>query len=193
MCFNESSEFTKSGKERESVLARTIYISGPEMEHILAALMPTNRLVVELCIATGLRVSDALEIKTVKLKRRMTIKEMKTGKTRRVVIPAKIYTDMLSNAGRLWVFEGRTDWRKHRTRQTVYKDIKKVSAMFQRSKSVRAGCIGTHTARKMAAVDAYQRGGLDAAQKLLNHSDPAITLIYALADQQGGKKRRAKN
>ena len=193
MCFNESSEFTKSGKERESVLARTIYISGPEMEHILAALMPTNRLVVELCIATGLRVSDALEIKTVKLKRRMTIKEMKTGKTRRVVIPARIYTDMLSNAGRLWVFEGRTDWRKHRTRQTVYKDIKKVSAMFQRSKSVRAGCIGTHTARKMAAVDAYQRGGLDAAQKLLNHSDPAITLIYALADQQGGKKRRAKN
>jgi integrase len=193
MCFNESSEFTKSGKERGSVLARTIYISGPEMEHILAALMPTNRLVVELCIATGLRVSDALEIKTVKLKRRMTIKEMKTGKTRRVVIPARIYTDMLSNAGRLWVFEGRTDWRKHRTRQTVYKDIKKVSAMFQRSKSVRAGCIGTHTARKMAAVDAYQRGGLDAAQKLLNHSDPAITLIYALADQQGGKKRRAKN
>lgn len=193
MCFNESSEFTKSGKERGSVLSRTIYISGPEMEHILAALMPTNRLVVELCIATGLRVSDALEIKTVKLKRRMTIKEMKTGKTRRVVIPARIYTDMLSNAGRLWVFEGRTDWRKHRTRQTVYKDIKKVSAMFQRSKSVRAGCIGTHTARKMAAVDAYQRGGLDAAQKLLNHSDPAITLIYALADQQGGKKRRAKN
>lgn len=192
MCFNELIELTKSGKERGADLARTIYISGPEMEHILAALMPANRLVVELCIATGLRVSDALEIKTVKLKRRMTIKEMKTGKTRRVVIPAKIYTDMLSNAGRLWVFEGRTDWRKHRTRQTVYKDIKKVSGMFQRSKSVRAGCIGTHTARKMAAVDAYQRGGLDAAQKLLNHSDPAITLIYALADQQGGKKRRAK-
>lgn len=192
MCFNELIELTKSGKERGADLARTIYISGPEMEHILAALMPANRLVVELCIATGLRVSDALEIKTVKLKRRMTIKEMKTGKTRRVVIPAKIYTDMLSNAGRLWVFEGRTDWRKHRTRQTVYKDIKKVSAMFQRSKSVRAGCIGTHTARKMAAVDAYQRGGLDAAQKLLNHSDPAITLIYALADQQGGKKRRAE-
>lgn len=192
MCFNELIELTKSGKERGADLARTIYISGPEMEHILAALMPANRLVVELCIATGLRVSDALEIKTVKLKRRMTIKEMKTGKTRRVVIPAKIYTDMLSNAGRLWVFEGRTDWRKHRTRQTVYKDIKKVSAMFQRSKSVRAGCIGTHTARKMAAVDAYQRGGLDAAQKLLNHSDPAITLIYALADQQGGKKRRTE-
>lgn len=192
MCFNELIELTKSGKERGADLARTIYISGPEMEHILAALMPANRLVVELCIATGLRVSDALEIKTVKLKRRMTIKEMKTGKTRRVVIPARIYTDMLSNAGRLWVFEGRTDWRKHRTRQTVYKDIKKVSAMFQRSKSVRSGCIGTHTARKMAAVDAYQRGGLDAAQKLLNHSDPAITLIYALADQQGGKKRRAK-
>ena len=80
------------------------------MAHILSAMMPENRLIVRLCMATGLRISDALELKTAKLRRRMTVKEIKTGKSRRVVIPADIYNEMLSNAGRLWVFEGRCDW-----------------------------------------------------------------------------------
>lgn len=151
--------------------------------------MPENRLIVRVCMHTGLRISDVLELKTAQLKRRMTIKERKTGKTRRVTFPAELYNEMLSNAGKLWVFEGRTDWHKHRTRQTVYKDIKRAAAFFQRSGAVRSGCIGTHTARKIAAVEAYQKGGLTAAQKLLNHSDPAITLLYALADQQKGKKK----
>lgn len=170
-------------------MSRTTYISRPEMAHILAALMPENRLIVRICMHTGLRISDVLELKTAQLKRRMTIKERKTGKTRRVTFPAELYNEMLSNAGKLWVFEGRTDWHKHRTRQTVYKDIKRAAAVFQRSGAVRSGCIGTHTARKIAAVEAYQKGGLTAAQKLLNHSDPAITLLYALADQQKGKKK----
>lgn len=170
-------------------MSRTTYISRPEMAHILAALMPENRLIVRICMHTGLRISDVLELKTAQLKRRMTIKERKTGKTRRVTFPAELYNEMLSNAGKLWVFEGRTDWRKHRTRQTVYKDIKRAAAVFQRSGAVRSGCIGTHTARKIAAVEAYQKGGLPAAQKLLNHSDPAITLLYALADQQKGKRK----
>ena len=157
-------------------MSRTIYVSRPEMAHILAAMMPENRLIVRLCMATGLRISDALEIKTAKLKRRMTIREIKTGKSRRVVIPA----------------EGRCDWHKHRARQSVLKDIKKAAAVFQRTGAVRTGCVGTHTARKIAAVEAYQRGGLESAQKLLNHSDPAITLLYALADQQSQPKKGRK-
>ena len=57
--------------------------------------------------------------------------------------------------------------------------------MFQRSGAVsKAQNIGTHSARKYAAVTAYHKGGLPAAQKLLNHSDPAITLLYALADKE---------
>ena len=173
-------------------MSRTIYVSKPEMSHILAAMMPENRLIVRLCMATGLRISDALEIKTAKLKRRMTIREIKSGKSRRVVIPADIYNEMLSIAGRLWVFEGRCDWHKHRARQSVLKDIKKAAAVFQRTGAVRTGCVGTHTARKIAAVEAYQRGGLDAAKKLLNHSDPAITMLYALADQQSAPKKGRK-
>ena len=164
---------------------RTSYATRAQMGHILAAMMPTNALIVRICMRTGLRVSDVLELKTAQLKPRQTVRERKTGKTRRVVWSAPLYEQMLQQAGRIWVFESRTDPTKHRTRQAVYKDIKHVAAMYQRSGAVsRRQVIGTHTARKVAAVDAYHHGGLKAAQRLLNHSDPAITLLYALADKE---------
>lgn len=173
------------GKEHQAEMARTSYASRAQMGHILAALMPANALVVRVCMKTGLRVSDVLELKTAQLKPRQTVRERKTGKTRRVVWSAPLYEQMQAQAGRIWVFECRTDYKKHRTRQAVYKDIKHVAAMFQRSGAVsKAQNIGTHSARKYAAVTAYHKGGLPAAQKLLNHSDPAITLLYALADKE---------
>lgn len=166
-------------------MARTSYANRTQMGHILAAMMPTNALIVRICMRTGLRVSDVLNLKTAQLKPRQTVRERKTGKTRRVVWSAPLYEQMLQQAGRIWVFECRTDPMRHRTRQAVYKDIKHVAAMYQRSGAVsRSQVIGTHTARKIAAVDAYHKGGLMAAQRLLNHSDPAITLLYALADKE---------
>lgn len=73
------------------------------MGHILAALMPENRLIMQVCIATGLRVSDVLELRTADLKRRQTVRQRKTGKARRVQWPAALYEQMEQGAGRLWV------------------------------------------------------------------------------------------
>lgn len=166
-------------------MARTSYANRTQMGHILAAMMPTNALIVRICMRTGLRVSDVLNLKTAQLKPRQTVRERKTGKTRRVVWSAPLYEQMLQQAGRIWVFECRTDPARHRTRQAVYKDIKHVAAMYQRTGAIsRAQVIGTHSARKYAAVTAYHKGGLPAAQKMLNHSDPVITLLYALADKE---------
>ena len=153
--------------------ARTTYANGAQMAHVLAALMPTNALVVKLCMQTGLRISDVLELRSCELKRRQTVRESKTGKTRRIQWPAGLYEQMQEQAGKYWVFEGRTDRKKHRQRQTVWKDIKRAEKVFKRS-----------GARKYAAVNAYQRGGMKAAQKMLNHSDPMITRLYALADKE---------
>lgn len=166
-------------------MARTTYATPAQMGHILAALMPTNALIIRLCMATGLRVSDVLELRTGQLKKRQTVREKKTGKTRRVTWPEGLYEQMLEQAGRYWVFESRTDPRKHRQRQTVWKDVKKAESVFKRSKALqKRQNIGTHTARKMAAVSAYQRGGMKAAQRLLNHSDDLVTRLYALADKE---------
>lgn len=164
---------------------RTTYATRAQMGHILAALMPVNRTIVRLCMATGLRVSDVLQLRTSDLKRRQTIRESKTGKTRRIQWPAALFDEMQQGAGRYWVFECRTDPRKHRTRQAVYKDIKRAERMYKRSHILsKRQNLGTHTARKIAAVDAYHRGGMPAAQRLLNHSDPLITRLYALADME---------
>lgn len=49
-------------------MSRTTYATPAQMGHILAALMPTNALIIRLCMATGLRVSDVLELRTAQLK-----------------------------------------------------------------------------------------------------------------------------
>jgi len=173
---------------------RSSYVSRPEMGHILAALMPQNRLVMRLAMETGLRISDCLSIKTAALRYRMTVREQKTGKSRRIIIPRQLLEELQASAGRIWVFEHRTDPLRHRTRQAVYKDVKRVARMFQRAGSVRKGQISPHSARKLRAVEAYQDGGIAAAQRLLNHSDPAVTMLYALADQlpPSGSGRRGR-
>ena len=161
-----------------------------------AAMMPENRLVMETCIATGLRASDVLNLRTERLRQRMTVRELKTGKTRRVYFPRELYLRLVGNAGKIWVFEGRTDYTKHRTRQAVYRDVRLCAAFFQRSGVVpRGATIGTHTGRKMAAVREMQRtGDIEAVGRLLNHSgrDKAVTMLYALADQLTAAKLEGK-
>lgn len=44
--------------------------------------------------------------------------------------------------------------------------------------------VGPHSARKIFAVDLYHRtGDLETVRKALNHSDQAVSMIYAFADQ----------
>lgn len=83
------------------------------------------------------------------------------------------------------------DWRKHRTRQAVYKDIKRAARLFRLPAQLQ---VSPHTARKVYAVAAYQTSGsLKRVQALLQHSDEAVTMLYAMADEltarrMGGRK-----
>lgn len=177
-------------------MARSSWLNDDSMRHVLAALMPTNRLVMRCCLASGLRVSDVLEMRTSRLARRMTVRERKTGKSRRITWPASIYDDLLQQAGRYWVFESRTDPQKHRTRQAVYKDVRRAAAAFRRTGVVPKGAVvSPHSARKIAAVHAFQDGGLESARKLLNHSsaDIEVTMLYALADHVANAGKGSKN
>lgn len=183
------------GKESESDKMRSCYVEPTPMGLVLAALTPPNRLVMEVMLATGLRVSDALALPTDKVKQqRFTVKESKTGKTRRVYIPSKLQLRLLKQAGRLWVFEGRNSWRRHRTRQAVYKDVKRAAVMFQRAGSVPKELqVSPHSARKVYAVEEYRRSGdIRTVGKALNHSpaDVAVTMLYALSDKDTPKKTK---
>jgi site-specific recombinase XerD len=145
--------------------------------------MPPNRLALEISMATGLRITDVLGIKTETVGKsadgRIGLRELKTGKVRRVKLPAELHERCLRLSGRLYVFEHRLDWKRHRTRQAVWKDLKRIARMFRLKEN-----IAPHTARKIYAVGAYERTGeLKRVQALLNHSSEAVAQLYALADE----------
>jgi site-specific recombinase XerD len=152
------------------------------------ALTKENALVMELCLSTGIRLSDALALQTEKVKnanqRRLTIKEMKTGKSKRIIIPAELHMRMLQQAGRFYIFEHRTDQKRHRTRQAVWKDVARAAKAFRLE-----GVIAPHTARKVWAVSELARtNDIEKVKKGMNHSSSSVTALYALANALEGRK-----
>lgn len=120
--------------------------------------------------------------------------EQKTGKRRPVGLPGPLLDDLQRNAGKIWVFEGRNDPKKHRTRQAVWKDMHRAAKAFRMEQTV-----GTHSARKVYAVRLMEKyGDLERVRKALNHSEahPETTMIYAFADKlleaKNKKRGRAK-
>ena len=175
-------------------MARSQWVCDDVMRLILAAMMPANRLAIECSLVTGLRISDVLSLhtETIRKTQRPYVKDCKTGKTHRIYIPTELRQRRLQQAGTIWVFEGRSDAAKHRTRGAVYKDMTQAAAIYRRSGMTDVQHISPHSARKVAAVRAYKQGGLDAAQAMLVHDPdhPLVTMIYALSDQMPPSSRR---
>lgn len=170
---------------------KTEYLLNEQVERVLAALTPENRLVMRVCLHNGLRVGDALGLKTAQLAPRFWITEQKTGKRRVVGLPEPLLSELRRQAGQLWVFENRVNPARHRTRQAVWADVKRAAKAFRLPQNV-----GTHSARKVYAVDLMRRyGDIERVRRALNHSNESVTMIYALADQllsQRAKKPRRR-
>ena len=145
-------------------------------------LTPTNALVVEVMLRTGLRVSDVLAVRTAQLKSRFTVSESKTGKCKRVYIGARLCDRLRAQAGTVYVFEHAKDPTKHRTRQAVWWDVKRAA------KAMRIPLkIAPHSCRKSYAVDEYKKcADLQQVAKRLNHDRIETTVIYLL-DMFGGQ------
>lgn len=157
------------------------YIPREELGHVYAALMPANRLVCQVSEATGLRVGDVLALRTEQVSKgqRFTVREAKTGKSRRIYIPRFLHSQILDQAGSDWVFESPRDPAKHRTRQAVWADIKRAAKAFRLPQNV-----SPHSLRKVYAVDQWEStGDLGKVAKQLNHSEyhPETTMLYAMA------------
>lgn len=164
---------------------KTEYLLNREVAHDLAALTPSNRLVLRVSLHTGLRVGDVLRLRPEQLAAQFWITEQKTGKRKRVGLPAALLRDLRAESGRTWVFEGRNDWRKHRTRQAVWADVKRAQRAFRLPQNV-----APHSFRKVYAVELMSRyGDIERVRRALNHGSASVTMIYALADQL----LRAKN
>ena len=142
--------------------------------------MRPNRLACLVSMCTGLRISDVLNLRTEQLqKERFSVVEQKTGKRKFVRLPEKLRIDCLRISGDIFVFPHRLNKWKHRTRQAVWKDLKRVSQIFRLR-----GAIAPHSMRKTYARTLRAEGfSLAQIQKALNHSDPTVTALYAYADE----------
>lgn len=169
---------------------KTEYLLNREVDLVLAALTPVNRLIIRVCLHTGLRLGDVLQLRTAQLAPHFWVTEQKTGKRRQVGLPEPLLSDLRKQAGRVWVFESARSEMKHRTRQGVWKDVKRAARAFRFPQNV-----APHSMRKVYAVDLMQKyGEIAKVRKALNHSSDTVTMIYALADMQlraKFKKRRS--
>lgn len=187
----------------------TDYISADIFLRLLETLTPQNELVLELCMMTGMRITDALMMTAEDAKRLIDTQlpqcsylysEKKTGKEREVTLGR----DWLERAVEQhrpespWLFAGR-DPQKHRTRQAVWKDLHRAAKLYRVNGRHLKARIGPHTARKVYAVGLYheaQKNGkidpLELVRVDLNHKDLAVTFIYALADVISARKKTVR-
>lgn len=151
----------------------------------MQCLTPANALVCELALQTGWRIDDCLSLTSDKLydaqKRgntTITIIEQKTGKKSRKRLSKALFDRLLLNSGQIYVFQGRDNIIKHRTRQAVWSDLKRARKALRLKHNV-----APHTTRKCYAVDLLRTTkDMDKVQRALNHSYESDTLIYALSD-----------
>lgn len=166
---------------------KTEYLLEREVEHVLAALTPSNQLVCRVCLQTGLRVNDVLSLRTQQLALQFWITESKTKKRRRVCLTEPLLKSIKAQAGKEWAFPGR-DPRKHRTRQAVWADVKRAAKAFRLPQNV-----GVHSMRKVYAVELLDKhGSIERVKRALNHSSIECTLIYAMADRLLEAKRKLR-
>ena len=146
-----------------------------EVDYVLAALMPSNALVCQVSLHTGLRISDVLELKTEQLAPRFWVTERKTGKRKQIGLPAPLLDAIRQQAGAVWAFPSPRG-EGHRTRQAIWKDVKRAAVLFRIPQN-----IAPHSFRKTYAADVLAAyGDIGKVQKALNHSSPLISMLYIM-------------
>ncbi len=129
----------------------------------------------------GLRVSDVINLKVKHLYiHQPTIKEQKTGKSKRIYIPKQVRLELQLKTKKRhpeeWLFQSPTNASKHITRQAVFKAFKKAQEQSNTKNNV-----GTHTMRKNYAQKLLRKGkSYSQIQAKLNHRSVSDTLRYLI-------------
>lgn len=142
-------------------------------------------LILWVAVETGLRIGDIVSLRPSNLQgRAIFYTAQKTGKSGEAPVSSGLFWALVERAkDSEWVFPSPYVSGQHITRQAVWSRIKKACE--------RAGVdpkgISPHSLRKHFAVHLFQRSGLRATQRALQHDRSATTEIYALSDYSSGK------
>lgn len=157
---------------------KTSYLKPEIYNKIYGIMQYKNVLALRVSLETGLRIDDVLKIKKSDLIGR-TIRGVseKSEKPFKKVISVDLSNRLKEISGKIYIFEHRFKTGEHRTRQAVWKDLKKASRILGLN-----GNIAPHSARKTYAVELFKDSGFDKVQKELQHDNSSTTMIYAFAD-----------
>jgi integrase len=168
---------------------RTSYLNPTIYNRIYGVMQYPNALALRVSLETGLRIDDVLSLRPSDLTGQ-TVRGIaeKTDKPFRKVLSRDLSQRLRQISGKYFIFEHRTDPKKHRTRQTVWKDVKKAVNILHIS-----GNIAPHSARKTYAVELFRDSGINEVQKELQHDRLSTTMLYAFADVLDGKNENKTN
>lgn len=156
---------------------KTDYIKPSVYKKIYQIMEYENALALRLSLETGMRIGDVLALTPSQLVgRTVRFTAQKTGKADKKVISADLAKRLRQVSGKKYIFPGR-DRNKPRTRQAVWKNVKKASKILKLEEN--AGC---HSARKTYAVELYHEEGLTSVQRELQHDKMETSMLYAFAD-----------
>lgn len=142
-------------------------ITRAELDQLRLALPWRDSLACAIMADTGLRVSDVLNIQRDKLADTMTVKEIKTGKTRTV----HLTPDTLKEA-QTYIKTHSSPYVINCHRSTLWRSIVHAADAFGWQH------ISPHSFRKLFAVEYCARHGLKATQQELQHKHLSTTLAY---------------
>jgi len=168
---------------------RSRYINGGDLEKIIHNVPASERLPFEIAVSTGLRIGDVVAIRLDQIDDsgdNMLIRfvAQKTGKEGSATIPpplaARIRRQMRSLRTSKFLFPPAKRYAKtpHLTRQTCWARMKRAA----RAAGVSLDGVSPHSLRKVYAVDLRHEKGLAAVRDALQHSNDAVTRVYAYAD-----------
>lgn len=172
---------------------RVYNIVDEEKKRYFESLLNYNyRLIYKLGCSTGLRISDIVKMEKEKLtQKEPTIREQKTGKSKRIYIPKALREELerYSKNNKKYIFESDISSSGHITRQAVWKQFKKCAKTAGIEEN-----IGTHTMRKSHAQKLLKKGkGYKYIKDKLNHSSLADTLLYLINEENTTKCGRKKS
>ena len=151
-----------------------------EMKNHLKSCSERDYLLFILGINTGLRISDilSLQVKDVKNKDYIQLREKKTNKYRRIFVNQNIKDDLnkfvKNKPDDDYIFRSRLKANKPIDRGMAYKILNNSAKIVGINDN-----IGTHTLRKTFGYHHYkQYKDIATLQAILNHSHPVITLSY---------------
>ena len=156
---------------------RADYIKPSVYTRIYHLMQYENAVALRLSLETGLRIGDCLALTPEQLDgQTITYTAQKTGKRGKKKISADLAKRLRKISGKKFIFEGRSG-EKPRTRQAVWKDVKKASKIAKIDDN-----FTPHSARKTYAVEEFHSKGFNEVQKELQHDRAETTMLYAYSD-----------